>query len=97
MEHTHEAGHTGSEKGVPLIMVPHKAGALTSCFLLLALLALEHRVRNPHPRVVLSELWEQVVGDESHCACQGKEHDAEKRLRRRKRSRVNEDMFVNNA
>lgn len=37
---------------------------------------------------MLSELREQVVGDESHCAGQGKEHDAEERLRRRKRSRV---------
>lgn len=43
--------------------------------------ALEHGLREPHPRVVLAELREQVVGHEAHGAGQHGEHDAEERLR----------------
>lgn len=60
---------------------------LTSHFLLLILFAFKDGVWNPHPRVMLAELWEQVVGYKPHSAGQDKQHDAEKRLRQ-KRVRV---------
>lgn len=44
--------------------------------------------------MVLPELREQVVGEESHGARQGKEHDAEEGLQRRERSKVNGDTLV---
>jgi hypothetical protein len=38
-------------------------------------------VRHPHPGVVLAELRQQVVGDQSHGACQDAQHNAEEGLR----------------
>lgn len=61
-----------------------RAALLTSHFPLLILSALKHRVRDPHPGVVLAELREQVMRDEAHSACQGKQHHTEKWLQKKR-------------
>lgn len=53
---------------------------LTSHFPLPILPAPQDGVRDAHPRVVLAELREQVVGHEAHGAGQDEQHDAEERL-----------------
>lgn len=53
---------------------------LTSGFKLVVLLGLEDRVGDPQPRVVLPQLGDQVVSDESHRPRQSIQHNCHKWL-----------------
>lgn len=66
--------------GTPSLSHVMRGTLLTSHLPLLILPVFQDGVRDPHPRVVLAELREQVMGHKAHGAGQDEQHDAEDRL-----------------
>lgn len=72
--------------GPPPRRLFHEDGLLT-CHLPLPILSVpKNGVGDPHPRVVLAELGEQVVGYKPHGGGQDKQHDAEEGLQGKRAS-----------